>query len=111
MGDFDEFYVHTATVETYLGTGANGPSYAAGVDIACYIDAETVLVTTGTGQQVTQRTTVLYADSSAAALLTVQSRVTSTQLGNDDQARVAKLNVLDVGALMPDMAHVEATLI
>lgn len=105
-----EFYVHTATVEQYLGSGTNGTRYAAGVSIPCYIDAQQVVTTAASGQEVTQRTTVLYCDLSHAALLTPLSRVTSAQLNGDQTAHVQSCNPLDGGPLgLPD--HVEAVLV
>lgn len=105
-----EFYVHTATVEQYLGSGTTGPRYAAGVVVACFIDAQEVVTQTASGQDVTQRATKLYCDNSHAALLVPLSRVTSVQLAGDQTAHVQTANVLDSGALgLPD--HVEAVLV
>lgn len=103
--------VHTATVETYQGAGAYGDIWAAGVDIPCYIETEDVLVTNANGVQVTQRNTTLSADLSYAPLLTVQSKVTSSQLGSDGVARVAKVTLEDSGALNLGLDHVLAVLL
>ena len=106
----DRFYVHTATVEQYLGSSTSGPRYAAGVSISCYIDAQQVETQAASGQTVTQRATVLYCDNTHAALLVPLSRVTSAQLGGDQTAHVQTCNPLDAGSLgLPN--HVEAVLV
>lgn len=112
MSDLDEFYVHTCTVETYLGESAYGPQYGpASQPVPCWIDGQEVVTVNGSGQQVTQRNTVVNCDISYGPLFTPQSKVTSTQLGGDNVARVAKVNLLDSGALGLGLDHVEATLI
>lgn len=104
------FYVHTATVEQYLGSGTTGPRYAASVDIPCFIDAQDVATINSAGQTVTQRSTRLYCDTTYGALLAPLSRVSSVQLNGDQVAHVQTVNIMDSGALaLPD--HVEAVLV
>lgn len=106
----DQFYVHTATVEQYLGSGTSGARYAAGVEIACFLDAQQVATTAGSGQEVSQRATVLHCGPANAGLLAPLSRITSAQLAGDGTAHVQTCNILDGGTLgLPD--HVEAVLV
>lgn len=110
MSDLDKFYVHTATVQTYIGEGAMGPTVAAAVTIPCYVDDTTRLVVSATGEQVAAATTI-YAAPSYGVLFTVGSMVTSSAFGDPARAaRVINQNNLSSGALaLPD--HVEVHLI
>lgn len=109
MSDLDAFYVHTAAVSTYQGSGAYGPVYADPVNIPCMIDSVDTLVTTTAGQQVSQRTSMLYADTQYESLLKAASRVQSDQLGDDQTATITKVNPLQIpGLSLPD--HVECEL-
>jgi hypothetical protein len=112
MSDLDVFYVHTCTVETYLGETSFGPKYAApSSPVPCWIDAQQLVTTSADGQQTTQKNTVVCCDLSYAALFAPQSKVTSVHLGGDNIARVAKVYLLDSGTLGLGLDHVEATLI
>lgn len=52
MGDLDGFYVHTATVETYLGTGASGDLYSAPVVVPGWLEDKRRIVRDKDGQEV-----------------------------------------------------------
>lgn len=109
MGFPDEFYVHTATVQTYQGNGAAGPSFADPVTVACYIEATAALSAGSGGEQVTARSTTLYCSLDYQSAFTAESVVTSDQLGGKP-ARVLTVNPLDAGPLgLPN--HVEVTLL
>lgn len=103
------FYVHTLTVETYQGSGSYGPVYATAVSVPGFLDTTVDLAKTGTGEEATSASSMFYCDPTYAALFTVESRVTSSDLGGDGKATVVKVNSLTSGPLgLPD--HVEVAL-
>ncbi len=97
--DLEEMYVHTATVETYQGTNADGEDlYAAPVGVACYAEGQRRLVLNPDGEQVLSETT-LYASPTEAPKFAPLSRV--TVLGSTD--RVIRVNTFTSGDLdLPD---------
>jgi hypothetical protein len=98
------FYVHTAIVEKYLGTGAYGDSFAAPATISGFLDDDRKLVVSSTGEQVVSEST-FYTYPANAALFTVDSRVTV----NGRETRVIGVKRRDSGPLnLPD--HVEVVL-
>lgn len=102
--DLDEFWVHTITVETYLGEGGNGTLYADPVDVPCFIDGGVKVVRTATGEQLVTNAPV-YAPLEHAAALVAESRVTV----QGRSARILAATVYDSGDLdLPD--HVQITL-
>ena len=52
MGDLDDFYVHTLTVETLTGTGSLGDVYAAPVSVPGWLEDKRRLVRDKNGQEV-----------------------------------------------------------
>ena len=50
-------FVHTATVETYLGAGAQGDMYGAPVTVKGYLDDGLVRVQGAGGEQLVQKAT------------------------------------------------------
>lgn len=52
MGDLDEFYVHTISVETKTGTGAYGDVYLAPVNVTGWLEPKKRLVRNKDGQEV-----------------------------------------------------------
>lgn len=99
------FFVHTATVETFMGTGAYGDTYAAPVTVAGFLDDGVVLVRTGTSEQLVQKS-IFYAALTDAAKLVPQSRVTV----NGRASFVSEARRRDGGSLgLPD--HVEVDLV
>jgi hypothetical protein len=113
--DLDEFFVHTASVETWLGTGSNGDVYASpAVVIQCFADDARKLVRNANGEQVVSETT-LYTTNDHVALFVEKSRVTFLNDPDGDgivpsrTALVIKVNANDSGALdLPD--HLAVTL-
>lgn len=98
-------FIHTATVETFAGTGAYGDTYMAPVQVQGFLDDGVVLVSTGTSQQLEQKS-IFYAALSDAAKFVPDSRVTV----NGRQAWVSSVRRRDGGALgLPD--HVEVDLV
>lgn len=113
--DFDEFFVHTASVETYLGEGSNGARYAPAVTVACFADDSRKLVRNGKGDQVISETT-LYTSIDNVALFVEKSRVTMINDPDSDNitpqrtALVIKVNANDSGTLdLPDHLAVSLT--
>jgi len=104
MDDLDDMFVHTITVEKYLGEGGNGTSYAEPLDVPCFIDGGVKVVRTATGEQVVANAPV-YAPLEHAATLVAESRVTI----RGATARVLAATVYESGDLdLPD--HVQITL-
>lgn len=106
-----EFYVHTATVEQYLGEGSMGPMYAAPVTVSGFLDTTAQDVRSAFSDEVTAaRSMSFYTDPSNASLFVVQSRLTSSDLGGDGKATVVRVNALTSGPLgLPD--HIEVGLL
>jgi hypothetical protein len=114
--DFDEFFVHTASVEKWLGTGSNGDVYASpAVVIQCFADDSRKLVRNANGEQVISETT-LYTSILNAPLFVEKSRI--TVLGDSDSdeltpgraSLVIKVNANDSGDLdLPDHLAVSLT--
>jgi hypothetical protein len=102
-------YVHTITVEEFLGTSGYGvDQFGAPTVLAppngCFVDDSTKLTRNGKGEEVVSSSTV-YTATSNAALFTTGARVTTTSR----VSRVIKVNVNDSGALdLPD--HVAVSL-
>jgi hypothetical protein len=120
--ELDEFFVHTAKVETYLGEGSNGSVYAAPVTLSptstppngVFADDSRKLVRNANGEQVVSETT-LYTSISNVGLFTEKSRVTILGDSDGDEitpgraALVIKVNANDSGTLdLPD--HLAVTL-
>lgn len=106
MSGIEEFYVHTATVETFTGAGAFGDTYASPQTIACYADDTRKLVRDSTGEQVVSETT-LYTYPQFGGLFTPETKVT---LAGGRTALVVKTNTNDSGALgLPDHVAVSLT--
>jgi hypothetical protein len=97
--DLDDLYVHTASVEKYLGTNADGADlYDPAVDVACYAEGQRRLVLNADGEQVVSETTV-YTYPSKSDLFPPLSLV--TVLGGT--SRVIRLNTFTSGDLdLPD---------
>lgn len=108
--EMDEFYVHTATVETYLGTNGYGAdTFAAPVVLAppngCLIEPKRRLVRDSTGEQVISETTV-YTYPANAALFAPSSRVTI----NGTVSRVIVVAPFESGDLdLPDHVVINLT--
>jgi hypothetical protein len=105
MSDLDDMFVHTLTVETYLGEGGTGTLYAAPVDVPCLIDGGVKVVRTATGEQLVTNAPV-YAPLEHAATLAAESRVTI----RGATARVLAVTVYESGDLdLPDHVQVALT--
>ena len=109
--DISDFYVHTAIVETFLGTSGYGEdlfdppvTLSPDTNSGCFLDDTRHLVRSSTGEQMVSEST-LYTFPTAAALFVPNSRVTVR--GN--QSRVIKANLNESGDLdLPD--HLAVTL-
>lgn len=113
--DMDEFFVHTAKVETFLGDGSNGPRFAAPVTVACFADDARRLVRSSPTEQVISETT-LYTSIDNVRLFVEKSRVTMINDPDSDDitpqrtALVIKVNANDSGSLdLPDHLAVSLT--
>ncbi|WIA99743.1 hypothetical protein [Curtobacterium sp. MCBA15_012] len=105
MDELEDFWVHTITVETYLGEGGNGVAYAAPVDVPCFIDGGTKIARTATGEQLVVAAPV-YAPPEHAGTLTAGSKVTV----RGRPARILAATVYDSGSLdLPDHVQIALT--
>jgi len=105
MSAISVFWVHTATVETFAGTGSYGDTYAAPVDVKGFLDDGVVLVRTGTSEQLEQKS-IFYAALVDADKFVPDSRVTV----NGRVALVSTMRRRDGGSLgLPDHIEVDLT--
>lgn len=74
-GGIEDFYVHTAQVETWEGAGAYGDVYAAPVTVDCFAEDKIREVRSKDGQVVVSGST-LYMAVTDGALFVPDSRVT-----------------------------------
>lgn len=100
-----ELFVHTATVETYLGAGAQGDMYGAPVTVKGYLDDGLVRVQGAGGEQLVQKAT-FYASAADAAKFAPESRVTV----NGRASQVTQVRRREAGAMFASLAHVEVDL-
>ncbi len=104
MSGISALFIHTATVETFTGTGPYGDVYAAPVTVAALLDQGAVLVRTATTEELEQKS-ILYAALTDADKFTVGTRVTV----NGTVGWVVTVRRRDGGSLgLPD--HVEVDL-
>lgn len=104
------FYIHTISVETFLGEASYGPTFAAPVTVPGFLDTVSDLVRSATTDEATSARSMFYCDPQYAALFVVQSRCTAADLGGDGKAVVVRVNALTSGPLgLPD--HVEVGLL
>lgn len=106
MDDLQDFWVHTATVETYVGTDGYGrETFAPASTFGCFIEQKRRLVRDKTGAEVISETT-LYGEPTVAALCTPGTRVTI----NGTETRVITASLLTSGDLdLPDHTVVSLT--
>lgn len=101
MSALDRCWVHTASVETFLGAGPTGDTYAAAVAVKGFLDDGVVLVQSAAGEQLVQKT-IFFAALSDADKFIPESRVTVNGLA----AQVSTVRRRDGGSLgLPD--HIE----
>jgi hypothetical protein len=99
------FYVHTAAVETYNGSGAFGDSFSTSVTIPCFIEDDRKLIVGPNGEQVVSATKLITYLSNAP-LFTTDTRVTA----NGRAARVLDVKRHAFGSLsLPEFVEVDLT--
>lgn len=93
--DLADFYVHTASVEMYLGTAGSGADlFAAPVTIVGFADTARHLVRSSDGEQVVSESTFVTYPVSEPVFVE-NSRVTI----NGHESRVIRTNLGDSGSL------------
>lgn len=103
MSAISVFFIHTATVQTFTGTGPTGDLYAAAVDVKGFLDDGVVLVQSSAGEQLVQKS-IFYAALSDAAVFVPESRVTV----NGRACQVTAVRRRDGGSLgLPDHCEIE----
>lgn len=96
------FFVHTVTVETWLGTGAAGDVYEAPADVKGFLEGKVQLVRDSTGQEITANST-FYCDVADAGKFTPDTKVSSA----GRVSRVVSQNINDAPGLnLPDHAAI-----
>jgi hypothetical protein len=104
-GGIGMFFVHSVSVETFAGSGAYGPIYAAATPVQCFLDDGVHLVRDAVGVEVVSSATV-YASRDLASAFAPESRVSI----NGRLATVITVNVRDSGPLgLPDHVEVHLT--
>lgn len=112
MDDLDDFYVHTATVETFTGTDGYGRDQFAGIitlspasEYGCFVEQKRRMVRDKDGAEVISETS-LYAPPAVAPLCTPGSRVIIRGV----ESRVITASLFDSGDLeLPDHTLVALT--
>lgn len=105
MSAIAAFFVHTATVEEFLGAGPSGDLYAAPVTVMGFLDDGVVLVQSASGEQLVQKA-VFFASLADADLFVPESQVTV----NGKVAQVSSVRRRDGGPLgLPDHVEVDFT--
>lgn len=104
--ELEDFYVHTVTVETYLGTNGYGvDAFADPVSVTGFLNDARHLVRTATSEQVISESQ-FYTHPENGALFTAESRVTADGV----VSRVIRTNVNTSGTLeLPDHAVISLT--
>lgn len=107
MSDFDEFMVHTVTVDTYQGEGPFGNAFQpTSPPVPCLIEDTRGLVRTATGDTITSTTTLWIADRLHKVLFAPESIVHL----EDRDATVLNVTDADSGPLgLPDHLKVMLT--
>lgn len=110
MDDLADMYVHTAAVETYQGTNADGEDiYSDPIDVACYAEGQRRVVLNADGEQVLSETTLYTSPDHLNAFLPL-SRVTVPDVMPFGAARVIRVNVYKSGDMdLPDNIAVALT--
>ena len=104
--DIASFFVHQATVETFMGAGAVGDVFVPPVVDTGFLEGATKLVRDQTGQQVIAFST-WYTTVANAGHYAPDSRFTDP---NGRKSRVITVNVNDSGVLgLPDHVAVSLT--
>jgi len=104
--DIASFFVHQATVETFMGAGAVGDVFASPVVDTGFLEGATKLIRDQTGQQVIAFST-WYTTVANASHYVPDSRFTDP---NGRKSRVITVNVNDSGVLgLPDHVAVSLT--
>lgn len=103
MVSISTFFVHTATVQTFLGAGTTGDTYAAPADRLGFLDDGIIRVQTATGEQLVQKS-IWYGPLADASYFVPESRVSV----NGRPCQVTAIRRRDGGTLgLPDHIEVE----
>lgn len=102
-----DFWVHTVSVERYLGSGSKGDVFDTAVDAAAFIDDRWKLVRDVTGQEVVSSATVFLPATTAEVPL--DSQVTLPTEFGGRTSRVIVVSRHDGGTL-PTPDHLELSL-
>lgn len=95
------WFVHTVTVETFLGAGAYGDLFSAPTPVTGFLSGSVKLVRSATGDEVTSSSS-FYTSLANASLFTTDSRVTDA---GGRVSRVITQSANDSGGLMPNVEH------
>lgn len=105
MGELDDFYVHTVSVETFLGTGAAGDLYSDPATVPGWLEDKRRLVRDKDGQEVVSMTQFM-CDNAHLPLFAPDTRVTLP----NRKAFVIGVGNYTSGALeLPDHLEIDLT--
>lgn len=105
VGDLDEFYIHTVSVETFEGTGAYGDVYSEPVEVVGWLEDRRKLVRDKDGQEVVS-SSMFMCDNEHLDKFTPDSRVTLPRR----TASVIGVGDFNSGALeLPDHLEIDLT--
>ena len=113
MSALSRFFVHAATVETFLGAGPTGDTYAAPVSVKGLLDDGVVLVRTSAGEQLVQKSIFfgpLTFTHEGVWYVSLDVFVPESQVTvNGKVAQVSEVHLRDGGSIgLPD--HIEVDL-
>lgn len=97
------WFVHSVTVDTYLGTKNSVASWDTDNTVSCWVEETTDLVRDANGTEVVSSAKV-FAPLAERARFVVGSKVT---LPSGREARVLALSVFDSGSLDLGLDHIE----
>lgn len=99
--DITDLFVHTVSVQTWLGSGAAGDVYAPAATVAGFLEGAVHLVRAKDGQQVVAQST-FHCSVADGAKFTPDSKVTFT---NGRTAQVITVSTHDAGGLLDGIEH------
>lgn len=107
MTEVAYWWVNTVQVQTYLGTGERGDTWADAVPVKCWVEESIDTVDNGTGTQTVSTSTRVYGPIDSADLFTPRTKVT---LPSGRPARVITSARFDSGTLQLGVDHFVAAL-
>jgi len=105
VGELDDFYVHTVSVQTFQGVGAQGDVFAAAVVVPGWLEDKRRIVRNKDGQEVVS-STMFACDITHAAKFTPDSKVA---VGGRTAFVIGVANFTSGALALPDHLQVDLT--